>query len=89
MKNNCNIYLGLLLFLLKMFHSFVVFGQIHGIWKFVGQGSNLSHSCDLCHSCGNAGLLAHCTGWGIEPALLQRQPWILNLLHHNGNSLTG
>ena len=31
----------------------------HGIWKFPGQGSNLSHSCDLCHSCSNTGSLTH------------------------------
>ena len=24
------------------------------IWKFWGQGLNLSYSCDLCHSCSNA-----------------------------------
>ena len=24
-----------------------------GIWKVSGQGLNLSHSCDLCHSCSN------------------------------------
>ena len=35
---------------------------IHGLWKFLGQGSNLSQSCDLCHSCGNTGSLTHCGG---------------------------
>ena len=48
------------------------------MWKFLGQGSNLSHSCDLRHSCGNAGSLTHCTGPGIKPALLQGQCWVLN-----------
>ena len=38
---------------------------IYGIWKFPGQGSNLSHSCSLCHSCGNTGSLAHCAVLGI------------------------
>lgn len=28
--------------------------RAHGIWKFWGQWVNLSHSCDPCHSCGNA-----------------------------------
>ena len=27
----------------------------HNIWKFLGQGLNPSHSCDLCHRGGNAG----------------------------------
>ena len=27
----------------------------YSMWTFLGQGFNLSHSCDLCHSCGNAG----------------------------------
>ena len=26
----------------------------------LGQGSDLSHSCNLSHSCGNAGSLTHC-----------------------------
>ena len=29
-------------------------GQTHGKWKFLGQGLNLSCSCDLCHSCSKA-----------------------------------
>ena len=24
---------------------FIFYGQTHGIWKFLGQGLNLSHSC--------------------------------------------
>ena len=62
------------------------------IWKFPGQGWNLSHSCDLCHNSGNTGSLTHCAGLRIEPApqqqleLLQRQHWILNPLCHSGNS---
>ena len=27
-----------------------IFGHAHGLWKFLGQGLNLSHSCDLSHS---------------------------------------
>ena len=30
-------------------------GRTSGIWKFPGQGFKPNHSCDLCHSCGNAG----------------------------------
>ena len=29
-------------------------GHTHGIWKFPGQGLNLSHSYNQCHSCSNA-----------------------------------
>ena len=36
----------------------------HGMWKFTGQGSNPSHSCNLCHSCGNSGSLIHCAPTG-------------------------
>ena len=37
--------------------------------EFLGQGSDLSHSCDLCHSGGgNARSLIHCAQPGIEPA---------------------
>ena len=32
------------------------------------QGSDLSHSCNLSHSCGNAGSLTHYAGPGIESA---------------------
>ena len=38
---------------------FVCFKPMHSIWKFPGQGSNLSQSCDLCHSSGNGTSLTH------------------------------
>ena len=49
-----------LLFLFYYFHYFyfIIFyfyGHIQGIWKFPGQGLNLSHSCDLSWSYSNAG----------------------------------
>ena len=34
---------------------------------FWGQESDLSHSCNLSHSSGNAGSLTHCAGPGIKP----------------------
>ena len=44
------------------FGSYCFFsGYTQGTWKFPDQGSNPSHSCKLCHSCGNAG-----SGQGIE-----------------------
>ena len=41
--------------------------------EFLGQGLNLSWSCNLHHSCSNAGSLTHCAGLGIEPLLPLRQ----------------
>ena len=39
-------------------YNFVFFlGSTFSIWKFLGQGSNLSQSRDLCHSCTNPGSL--------------------------------
>ena len=35
--------------------------------EFLGQGSDLSHSCDLSHSYGNTRSFTHCTRLGIEP----------------------
>ena len=34
---------------------------------FLGQGSDLSHSCDLHHSCGNSASLIHSAGPRLEP----------------------
>ena len=41
--------------------------------KFPDQGSSLSRSCNLYHSCSNAGSLTHCSGLGIELAPPERQ----------------
>ena len=46
---------------------FFLFWCTHIIWKFPGQGLNLSHSCDLHRSCGNAIHLIHCLGQGSNP----------------------
>ena len=43
---------------------FLFFGHIHDIWKFLGQGPNLSRSCDLCHKCGSTRSLTHCATAG-------------------------
>ena len=58
------------------------------IWNFPGQGSNPNCICDLHHSCGNAGPLTHCARLGIRPVSLQKHHWILDPLHHSGNSKT-
>ena len=66
---------------------FFFFGHPHGIWKFLGWGSNLSHTY------GNTRSLTHCAVMGIKSVPqesfkpLQRQWQILNLLCHNWNSI--
>ena len=50
------------------------FGCTHGIWKFLGEGLNLSRICNLFHSCGNARSLTHCAGLGIKPATTETLP---------------
>ena len=51
---------------LFLFFSFFLAAPRH--MKFLGQGSDLSCSCDLSHSCSDAGSLTHCAGLWIEPA---------------------
>ena len=48
-------------FLLRCSRLFFFFSFLATPWhmEFPGQGSDLSHSCDLCHSCSNAGSLTH------------------------------
>ena len=81
-----------LLLLLIFFFFFSLFSHTCSIWKILGQGSNLSLSCDLHHSCSNTGSLTHCAGMGIkpmpqrQPGPLQRQCWILYPLLHSQNS---
>ena len=41
--------------------------------EFLDQGSDPSHSCDLSHSCSNAGSLTHCARPGLEPASQRSQ----------------
>ena len=48
-----------------------------GIWKFPGQGLNLSWSFDQCPCCSHAGSLIHCTGLGIKLEPPQRQAGLL------------
>lgn len=50
---------------------FFLNGLTHGTWKFLGQESNLSCSCNLRHSNSNTDPLMHCTGLEIEPAAPQ------------------
>ena len=61
--------------------------SLAALWhmEFLGQGANPNHSCDLCHSCGNAGSLTNCAGLGIKPAS-QAPGSLLILLYHSKNS---
>ena len=66
---------------------FILFfnGHIHGIWKFLGQGLNLSCNCDLRWI-----LQPTASGQGSNLNLysdLGYCSWILNPLCHSGNSL--
>ena len=47
-----------------------LFPHTCSIMKFPGQELNMSHSCDLCHSCGNAESLIPCTTAGIPICVL-------------------
>ena len=48
-------------------------GHTHGIWRFPGQGLNLSHPRNLCCSCGNTRSFSNqCTWLGIEPEPLSQ-----------------
>ena len=81
---------------------FFLKGWTCGIRKFLGWGqigvvapslqhshsnAGLSHICDLCCSCSNAGSLTHWAMPGIEPMSSETLCWVLNLLSHNWNSL--
>ena len=56
------------------FFLFLGGGHAYGMWKFPGQGSNLSHSCDPSHSSDNARLLRH---WATRELLNKS---LLNLI---------
>ena len=51
-------------FSFSFFFSFC--GCTHSIQKLLGPGSNLSHVCSLCHSCGNAKSLTLSTRQGLN-----------------------
>ena len=75
-----------MIFLFQGLFSLSLFGCTHSIWKFLGEGSNPSCSCDLRHGCGNAGSLTCCARPRMTASQLWRQLWILNPLHYSGNS---
>ena len=43
------------------------YGHSHSIWKFPVQRLNLSHSCELCHSCCNTRSFNPLLPAGMEP----------------------
>ena len=55
-----------------LFFSWIFFFFSHAVWKFLGQGLNLSLSRDLRHSYGNAGSLTHCATVGIPSWIFNR-----------------
>ena len=48
---------------------FKKFSHTHGIWEFLGQGLNPSHSCNLCHSLGNRSFNPLCHIWNSKNVL--------------------
>ena len=70
-----------------LFYFFIFFCYFLGIWRFMCLALNVSCSCELHSSCGNDG--SYVPGWGWSPRLscdLSHCSWILNPLHHSGNS---
>ena len=54
--------------------------------EFPGQGSDLSHTCNLCQSCGKPGSLTPCSRLGISPASQCSVRVLPILLRHRGKS---
>lgn len=54
---------------------YVLFSFLAAPWhkEFPGQGTDLSHSFNLSHSCRNAESLIHCAGLEIEPVTQHSQ----------------
>ena len=52
---------GLFIMKIPVFFCFVFFLAKHNMWKFLGQGLNLSHSSDPSHCSDHAGSLIHCS----------------------------
>lgn len=48
---------GTVMVIFIFFFFLFFFGHTRSIWKFLGPGSNPRLSCNLHHSCGNAGYL--------------------------------
>ena len=53
---------------------FFFYGHTHGIWKFLDQGFNLSHSCDLHRSCSNTGSF-NLLGWAEDSIRTSAATW--------------
>ena len=72
-----------MLFFLFVFFCYFFNERACGMWKLLGQGSNVSCNCDLRHSYRNT----RSPVWlGIEPTPSQRHHWIANLMSHSRNS---
>ena len=66
------------------FFSFLFFfGLTHGIWTFPDQGLNVSQSCNLHHSCGNAESLTCCATLKTPTWFsLVKQKYLLIVCYH-------
>ena len=64
-------YLVIIKVLLKMYIFVILWPKVRHM-KFPGQELNLSHSCDLHHSCGSGRSLTQCALPGIKPTPPQR-----------------
>ena len=85
-----SLYTKLLILMYKyvLFFSFLSHPHSQHI-EILGQGLNLSSSCNVCHHCHNEESLTHSTGVRTEPTPLQQPElcsWGLNPLHHSGNA---
>ena len=58
---------------------FSFFSHTLVIWKFLGQGPNRSHTCNIRHSCSHVGSLTHCAWPGTEPVTPETSR---SLTHH-------
>ena len=54
-------------------------GCTWSIWMFLGQVLNLSHKCNLHHSCGNVGSLTHCATVGTPCLFYFETSWFVVL----------
>ena len=63
--------------------NFFFNGRPCSIWKFLGEGLNLSHSCDLCHGFSNGGSLNPLHHSRNSPYLNYHRHTVRCALHHN------
>ena len=72
-----------------LFHSFFFLFMTTPVTYGSSQARGWIKAAAVDHTiaCSNAGSLIHWMRPGSDPASSQRQPWVFNLLSHNGNAL--